>query len=215
MLIFSSLSEAWSQSHCSERNSTLKREVQPFFQACKCERLCLRNYHQGEGEDHSPRWHYLHRDCSAAQAWKPFRAQMPWQHILFKSLDSSLNLLVYDLAVVTGIFETVASPTKSPSAHGVCAPWEGLCCVCTCVCFGLARVSREAAGLWLLSSYVTPSQPSCSTITLKRNAPAAFNSELCLFACGLFYCKIKILRTLCFLVCFFPPEISMVVLKAK
>lgn len=209
-LILSSFSEVWSQSNCSERNSTLKLEAQPFFQACKCVCLCLQNYHPGEREDHSPRWHYLNRNCSAAQAWKPFRVQMYWQHILFKSLNSSLNLLVYYLPILTGIFEIVATPEKSALAWCVCAPCACLCCVRAGVYFGLARVSRKAPGLWLLSSYVTPSQPSYFTIILKLNAPATFNSELCLFACGLFYCKIKILRTLCF-----PPKSSMVVLKAK
>lgn len=81
----------------------------------------------------------------------------------------------------------------------VCVHLVRVCAVfAPSVYFGLARVSRTAPGLWLLSSYVTPSQPSYFTIILKLNAPATFNSELCLFACGLFYCKIKILRTLRF-----------------
>lgn len=60
--------------------------------ACVCGILIKER--ERKREDHSPRWHYLNRNRSEAPAWKPFGVQMSWQHILFKSLNSSLNLLL-------------------------------------------------------------------------------------------------------------------------
>lgn len=96
----------------------------------------------------------------------------------------------------------------------VCACARTLCRALCALAWPPPAVSRKPPGPGLLSSSITHSQPSCFTIILKPNAPAPFNSELCLFACGLFYCKIKILKILCLGDAFFPKN-SMVVLKAK
>lgn len=135
----------FSRSSGSERNSTLKLEAQPFFQACKCVYVRLQNYHQGE-KIIRPDGITLIETARRHMLENRFQSKCTGSILFSKAVELLFEPFILLNSTFTGIFEIIALPKKSPLECCVCEPWcVFVLCVHHCV-FWHGQSQQEGSG---------------------------------------------------------------------